>query len=260
MLRRDATRASPTPARGGFVHDVETGRHKGVPYTRPRWFRARCRDGTPQGRPLHPPAAVSCTMSRRDATRASPTPARGGFVHDVETGRHKGVPYTRPRWFRARCRDGTPQGRPLHPPAVVSCTMSRRDATRASPTPARGGFVHDVETGRHKGVPYTRPRWFRARCRDGTPQGRPLHPPAAVSCTMSRRDATRASPTPARGGFVHESETGRRRGGACPRPCMNSRGRHKGVHRPARATTRVAPTGSFDGAPRGVRAGVSRRQ
>ena len=151
------------------------------------------------GRPSWSPALASCTHSKRDATRASPTPSRIC----------RGDPRGRPPCRHARIRDGTPQGRPLHRHGSVGATL----------VVARPGVVHAFETGRHKGVPYTvtdlltgdprgRPPWRRARIRDGTPQGRPLHrhgsvrrpswSPAPASCTHSRRDTTRVSPTPSR--------------------------------------------------------------
>ena len=200
-------------ARADVVHAFETGRHKGVPYTvtdlsgRPSWSpvrrHARIRDGTPQGCPLHRDGSVGATL----------VVARADVMHAFETGHHKGVPYTvtdlsgdprgRPPRRHARIRDGTPQGCPLHrdgsvdrrpswSPALTSCTHSRRDATRASPTPSRIC----------RGDPRGRPPWRRARIRDGTPQGRPLHRDGSVGATL----------VVARLGVMHAFETGHHKG------------------------------------------------
>ena len=89
------------------------------------------------------PASGRAWMLERDTTRASPTPVRVGVVHAFGTGHHKGVPYTAVSG-RARIRNGTPQGCPLH------------GRIRAGPVgdglvPSRFESVHGSEAGHHDG-------------------------------------------------------------------------------------------------------------
>ena len=243
----------PGVARVEPVHGFETGRHKGVPYSpcqampgdacrRPCRARARFRNGTPQGRPLQPapgharrrlssPVSSPCTVSKRDATRASPTArarpcpatlvvARVEPVHGFETGRPRqampdverdlvGRCCRRPCRARARFRNGTPQGRPLPARAEAmpgdACRRPCRACARfRNGTPAPGHAR--CRTGPCRGDACRRPCRARARFRNGTPQGRPLQPvpgharrrlssPVSQSCTPLGRDGTSPSPT-----------------------------------------------------------------
>ena len=111
--------------------------------------------------------AMSATKARVGATLAVALAAQKQMRRFTEMGRHKGVPYIRPTapkrtsaLFLARPRPG---------PWVET----RMEQNRLS--------LRDVgDEGPCRGDPCGRPRRAKADApvhRDGTPQGRPLHPP-----------------------------------------------------------------------------------
>ena len=113
-------------ARVESVHDFETGRHKGVPYGPRRdhacvpgtvhefgptyllLLRARPR-GTRAGGGRHSPVGATLVVARQ----ACAAVARARFVREVETGRHKGVPYREGRAVRRSSRNTCPEATQL---------------------------------------------------------------------------------------------------------------------------------------------------